>query len=324
MSTRRERAKLFKKFSENSKSIFDGYWKELSPTDSLRTENNFNVCPKGAMGGLAETLIEVFFGFKYHSWQKEFGDNLNVTNKANMIYGARLEYQLTDRSHVLCILRPSKTDKIRPYEDGILIEIVKDPATLKSRSKCHWSYLVAYMRATDVDGNPRTMDHLKTYWLRNTKPCFYDGKVASRKVIDKLNAMFGWALSVGLSGSLIFLITTFLNNNSQSEMVGKLEQVSSGLSVVSENQKLLIEEMEVLSVLAEKQTQLIGNQEDANVYLAGIYRLSGEDLKSSVTPSLLSKNIQQLEAKLVELNSDTSTSLKEIISIIRVEDELKK
>ncbi|MGD6736151.1 hypothetical protein [Photobacterium damselae] len=321
MSTRRERAQAFKEFSENSKSIFEAYWGSILSTDSLRVENDLNICPKGAMGGLDETLVEVFFGFKYHSWQKEVGDNFNVTNKANMIYGARLEYRLTDKSHVLCILRPSKTDRLKPYEDGILLDIVKEPSRLQQRSKTHWSYLISYMRATDVDGNPKIRDHFKTYWLRKTKRCFYNDKLATRKVIDSFNTVFGWAVSVGLSGGLIFLITTVINTSSQTETVGKLEQVANTLSLISTNQKLLLEEMKHLAVVTDNQEQLIEKQENANVYLTGIYRLSEESVNSIRTDSTFSEHIQRIEDELVKLNTETSAILQKIASEFNAEEQ---
>ncbi|MFS1876281.1 hypothetical protein FCV66_19620 [Enterovibrio norvegicus] len=318
MSTRRERAQAFKEFSGNSESIFDSYWNIIPASDSLRSENRLNVCPKGANGGLDDTLIEVFFGFKYHSWQKEMGDNFSVSNKANMIYGARLEYQLTDKSHVLCILRPSKTDKLQPYEDGVLLEIVKDPSTLASRSKKHWDFLVSYMRATDVDGSPSVTDHLRTYWLRNTKRCFSDGKVATRKVVDRINTLMGWAFSVGLSGSLIFLITVVLNDSTQNEVVLKLDNVSASLSSIASDQKLLTQEIKALSTtLTSNQGRLIEKQEDTTVFLAGIYRLSESNATTDLSEMTFQKRIQKLEDKLTTINTQTSAALQEIRLVIK-------
>ncbi|MBQ4857812.1 hypothetical protein [Pseudoalteromonas sp. MMG007] len=274
MSTRRDRANDFKTFSAKSEDTFNGFWNDISKEDNLRTENDLNVCPKGAIGGLDETLIEIFFGFKYHSWQKELGDNFNVTNKAKIIEGARLEYKLTDKSHVICTLRPSKTENLRPFEDGIVLEILKEPSKLEAKSKQHWEYLVSYMRTTDVDGHPSYYDHLKTFWLRKTKRCFYNGKLAPRKISEKLSSVFIWAFTVGLSGALIFVITIWLNTNSENKVVNELGGIATELSSIVHNQEKLLNELETLKLITNNQKISLKKQDDTNDFLLDINRLT--------------------------------------------------
>jgi len=54
-----------------------------------------------------------------------------MSDKANIIYGARLEYRLTDNGNVYIILTPSHTDSFKPLEDGILLDVVNEPRKLE-------------------------------------------------------------------------------------------------------------------------------------------------------------------------------------------------
>lgn len=317
MSTRRGRADDFKSFSENSETIFNSFWNKLPDNEVLRTENTFNICPKGAMGGLDETLIEIFFGFKYHSWQKKVGDNFSVTDEAKMIYGARLEYRLTDKAHVICILTPSKTDNLKPYEDGIVLEIVKEPSKLEAKSEKHWKYLVAYMRATDVDCCPSPIDHLKTFWLRKTNRCFYDGKLAPRKIFNQLGSMFSWAFTVGLSGALIFVITIWLNDSSENEVVKKLNGITAELKTINLNQGKLLIELGALKQITKNQDVSIQKQDDANEALSMINRLNEDRLTSGVSSEQLKLELQKMRNTLLTVNESTAEALENIAVILK-------
>jgi len=319
LSTRRERATDFKAFSAKSKDIFNSYWEELPSGEELRTENNFNVCPGGAIGGLDDTLIEVFFGIKYHSWQKEMGDNFSVTNKANVIYGARLEYSLTDKSHVICTIRPSKTDKLMPYEDGILLDIIKDPLKLELKSKKHWDYLVAYMRTTDVDGKSSLLDHFKIFWLRETKRCFYGGKLASRKIFTKLGSIFTWAFSVGLSGALIFAITIWLNDSSENEIVKKLDGIAIKLDSIAINQSQLLNTLDTLKVITDNQETSIQKQNDKVELLRDISTSSKNNVIQSVTSLQFVEELKKIRDSVLASNKSTSDSLEDIALLLKAE-----
>jgi hypothetical protein len=316
LSTRRQRAEDFNAFSENSEKIFNKFWNNLPDDDALRTENTFNICPKGAMGGLDETLIEIFFGFKYHSWQKKVGDNFNVTNEAKMIYGARLEYTLTDKAHVICILRPSKTDNLRPYEDGIVLEIVKEPSKLKDKSEQHWKYLIAYMRATDVDGQPSPADQLITFWLRKTKRCFYDGKLAPRKIFDKLGSIFSWAFSVGLSGALIFVITIWLNDSTDNEVVKRLDGITIELNSINLNQEKLLSKLNILKLITSNQYVSIQKQDDANEVLLRINRSNEDLLIRAVSSEQFKLELQKMRNTVLTVNESTAEAFDNIAVIL--------
>lgn len=220
------------------------------------------ICPKGAMGGHDDKLIEIFFSMKYHSWERTVGDNLQVTEKAKLIYGARLEYHLTDNGHVLCLLRPSRTDNFKPPEDGILLGVIKQPSQLKQKAKRHWKYLVSYMRVTDVDSNPSFGDSIRVCILRSIKNRIKDGAEQPRNIMVFMERVSQWVVSVGLSGLLIFVTTLYLNKSSENEAVIKLTELSkqqkaqhtSILSSLTSINASINEVGKISSVLEEQKT----------------------------------------------------------------------
>ncbi|MGF1765737.1 hypothetical protein [Aliivibrio kagoshimensis] len=287
MSTRRERTKLFQGFSQASDNLFNGFWKKVQPNTDLKQLNELVICPKGAMGGLDDKLIEVFFEMKYHSWSKKVGKHFDLTNQANLIYGARLEYRLTDNGYVLCILTPSRTDSFKPAEDGILLEIIKQPNKLETKAKKHWKYLLSYMRVTDVDGQASVFDCVKVSYLRYVKRCFKDGKSRPRNVANAFKSISQWVVSVGLSGLLIFITTFYINDKQENEVASQVKEVSEQLSNVLNEQRYLLESVNNVTAYLKQ----IVNQNSA-VYSQHI---SSNDVELQTKQILSSINKAQVE-----------------------------
>lgn len=274
LTTRKQRTEAFSTFSDQSNALFNSYWATISDEKDLKQLNDLVICPKGAMGGLNDNLIEVFFGMKYHSWYKHVGDNFNVTDKANVIYGARLEYRLTDNGNVYVILTPSKTDNFKPLEDGIILDIVKEPNKLINKASRHWAYLISYMKVTDVDGQPNIVDSIVVAYLRSTRRYFESGKSQTRKIQNWLSFVAKWVVSVGLSGLIIFLIIVYMNEKKEDKDLKKLINITEQLVEGNLKKDKLITQMGLinsrLTEIDTKQIKLLDQQ------------LSSEDLNSSL------------------------------------------
>tara|TARA_R110002050_G_scaffold298468_1_gene461821 strand:- start:640 stop:1362 length:723 start_codon:yes stop_codon:yes gene_type:complete len=186
---------------------------------------------------------------EYHSWGKVLDKNLNLRDEAKVIYGARLEYRLTDNGYVLCILTPSTTDHFKHPEEGILLDIIKEPSQLKNKSVKHWDYLVSYMLVTNVDCEPRIQDWLRVRFLRNFKRCFKNGVSQERKAIVDFGYIARWFFSVGLSGGVIFLTTIWLNSKTENDVVSQLKIVTTKLTEINDQQLNLNYELEIANNL---------------------------------------------------------------------------
>lgn len=308
MSTRKERTKAFQGFSLSCEDLFNGLWASVQTKSDLKQLSDLVICPKGAMGGIDDNLIEVFFGMKYHSWNKKVGKNFDITQEAKLIYGARLEYRLTDNGYVLCILSPSKTDNLRHSEDGILLDIIKNPSQLNKKAKWHWKCLIAYMRVTDVDGESTLLDRSLISYLRYTKNCFKDGLSQTRNITSSLNFISHWVVSVGLSGLVIFATTIWLNSNTEDQVVLELSSIAKKLDEIKNNQSSLLNRVDktndLLDAGSEINKELVGSQitatqvkEHATQVIKVLNKINDDQNKLLLENNKLIKNIK-LDARI--------------------------
>jgi hypothetical protein len=300
LSTRKERTKAFQDFSLSCEDLFNGLWASVQSKSDLKQLNDLVICPKGAMGGIDDNLIEVFFGMKYHSWNKKVDKSFDITQEAKLIYGARLEYRLTDNGYVLCILSPSKTDNIRHSEDGILLDIIKKPSQLKKKAKWHWKCLIAYMRVTDVDGESTLLDRSLISYLRYTKSCFKDGLSQTRNITSSLNFISHWVVSVGLSGLVIFATTIWINSNTEDQVVLELSSIAKKLDDIKNNQSSLLNRV-------DKTNDLLETSSDINNVLVG----------SQVTAIQVKEHAAQVIKVLNKINDDQNKLLLENNKLIK-------
>jgi hypothetical protein len=274
LTTRKQRTVAFREFSDQSTDLFNTFWDGISLKKDLKQLNDLVICPKGAMGGLSNNLVEVFFGMKYHSWSKHVGENFNVTDKANVIYGARLEYRLTDNGNVYVILTPSQTDSFKPLEDGILLDVVHEPRKLENKSKKHWMFLLSYMKVTDVDGQANIFDIFMVGYLRGTKRYFKNEKSQTRKIQNWFSFVAKWVVSVGLSGLIIFLTTLYLSQRTEDKTITELSEISLQLrenNILTDKLVTYLSEVNLrLSELNVNQIEMLNNQLSSEEFLSSL------------------------------------------------------
>ncbi|GMV31305.1 MAG: hypothetical protein AMXMBFR59_34300 [Rhodanobacteraceae bacterium] len=163
---RGQRISAFDHFRDSSKEQFTS----LSNSDpgSQRLDNLYSlcICPGGRYGGLSKTIVEVFYGNRPIDSETSINQKAEITEKLVVAHGAALKYFRNDNGHVICNLYPAASENLRPIEDEILFDFVRDPNILRRRVRRHWRYLVAYMEATCIDGDPCIVQRARVFYLR--------------------------------------------------------------------------------------------------------------------------------------------------------------
>ncbi len=206
-SYRIQRIKAFKDFCDSGKKLFG----DLASADHSHPRLNdlfsLCICPGGRRGGLDDKQFEVFYGNRPIGGTTSIGQNFQTQTKVDIAHGASLQYMRTDDGRVLCILNPAKSENLRCQEEGIILEMVKDPAALSSKAQHHWKSFIAYMESTCIDGNPTILHRLRTYWLRNFHSLIFKDSTNPPRAKQFGATLLKYILTVGLSGFLILVIT---------------------------------------------------------------------------------------------------------------------
>ena len=159
------------------------------------------------MGGLDDKQFEVFYGNRPIGGTKSIGQNLGTNIKVDIAHGASLRYMRTDDGRVLCVLNPAESENLKCPEEGIILEIIKEPAELSRKAKKHWKSFMAYMETTCIDGEPGWRDKLRTYCLRNFRSLIFTESTNPPRAKQFGATILKYVLTVGLSGFLILLVT---------------------------------------------------------------------------------------------------------------------
>lgn len=223
----------FEIFKDGAKDFFSALSSADASAKRLDDFFTLNICPGGRSGGLSKRIIEVYFGNRPYDSVTEIGPNAGLINRLEFAYGAMLAYFRTDEGHVVCHLYPAGTDNQKAIEDCILLDQLADPRQLKKVARSHWKSLVAYMEATSIDGSPSLLQTLRVAYLRNFKRCIVESKVLDRKVATAAREVLKWVVTVGLSGSVLLLISQLqsksdeLARNTEREESIKILQLSA-------------------------------------------------------------------------------------------------
>lgn len=214
---RNVRNERFKEFALSAEKTFKEFAANTPGQIALENNHGLIVAKGGAMGGFDERIVEIKYGATPYEQITEFADPDNMfagTKKRLLVSdGARLFYERTDTGSVYCLLYPSKTENLRPIESVIILDVINDAANLNKKRlpKKHWKYFTSYMHVTSLDGSPTYLDEAKVFWLRISRILIVDGKSQPRKSIKWLLSILSVALSVGLSGSLLFGIQYYFS-----------------------------------------------------------------------------------------------------------------
>lgn len=189
MTDRAKRYAAFDKFYEDAKELFESYADSTPECKRLGDLHSLCICPGWRHGGLDKRIVEIFYGNRPFDSVTTIDKNLQPTKKLETAHGATLSYERTDDGQVLCDLYPAASENFRPPEDFIRLGVVKNPATLKSKSKQHWKTFLAYMQVTCLDGKPSIFQRIRVFYIRIFKERFVNGTVQRRKASEFTGAI---------------------------------------------------------------------------------------------------------------------------------------
>lgn len=227
--TRQDRRNDFDEFYKTVKATFEGFRDNDPTAEKFERIYMLSVCPESRAGGNNNRVVAVFWG------SRPF-ETITLGNswKALTEYGATLLFERDDSGFVIISIYPAGTENKKPIESSISLKLWVDPIKLKDKSflKEQWDELMAYMECTSLDGNPTLSQRLRISYLRNFKHLVVDNKWTPTKFSLFIREVFKWVLTVGLSGTIIYLVTIMTQpTSSQTEI--QLKEVNKNLEIVS-------------------------------------------------------------------------------------------
>lgn len=249
MTNRQSRYTDFKQFSEEAKDLFESYSKLDQKSKRLEGLYSFYARAGGRYGGVDKRIVEVFYGNKPFDSFIEIGAESRTIKKLAMERGSTLLYQRTDDGQVLCSLYPATSENFHPIEDFIFLDIIKNPAELKSKSQWHWKIFQAYMECTCLDGNPSYYQKILVWYLRNFKQYIVDKTLQKCKATVFFCGLAKYVLTVGLSGFIIFFVTQSKDSTSDDqkhqEIMNANSRTFNGLQEIVNTSKIIENKMDV-------------------------------------------------------------------------------
>ena len=240
MNDRQSRINKFNEFKYNAANIFGDF---ATNDESHKRLNEFfalNICPDGRHGGLDEKQLEIFYGNRPIGLTTIINDDWQPQIKIETVHGATLHYLRTDHGHVICSLRPAKSENQRPIEDSILLDYIKNPIKLEKLSNKHWKMFISYMEATCIDGDPNVIQRLRVFYLKNFKKYIVNNVLQERKAVLQLKDALSFLFKVGLSGFLIVAYTSYKDNieptaeeSNYKKLYSILEEIRTNTSTIS-------------------------------------------------------------------------------------------
>jgi len=184
------------------------------------------------------TLPEVFYGNRIFDSIK-VRQGFQLKDELLSEHGAVLEYYLIDNGNVFVSLKPAKTKNFSANEDFIMIDIIDKTKKLNKISviKKHWKYFISYMKVTSLEGNPRIIDKFRVWKLRLLKTIYRDNKALEKKLYAALKTVFKFILTVGLSGFILVLLSTFQSNKSKDPIIEELKNIQKKQEEIINNFK---------------------------------------------------------------------------------------
>jgi hypothetical protein len=300
MSNRASRVQAFKAFKESSKEKFNQILDGCEKSKRLSVLYTLNICPGGRFGRLSEKLVEVFYGNLSIGISTTPGDNFKKKTVVEIAHGATLSYQRTDDGHVMCHLYPSKSENLRPREEMIALDYIKDPKELENRVESHLKMFISYMEVTCIDGEPNIVDQCRVFYIRNVKRYSEGSIFQSRKIIVLFKEVMKYVLTIGLSGFLILLFSLVKERVEESESSIRHQKTVTILKAIDDSTNELNDTISEIKSLHEK-IVLLGH--DSKV------------IDEKIVEQLMSTNINIIETNS-QLNSlvEITGSLNETVN----------
>lgn len=238
---REKRIEAFKTFRENAKETFNSFRDESPSFQKFDNAYILYVCPKGRNGGTNERLCEVFYGQRPYDREPELDSIPNISIKRcedgffrdasgnaerwirqgdvvrNMFEtGATLAFSLLDDGYVLVTLHLPYTERMKPQIRKVVMDLQLDPRKLtRRRLKTYWELFNLGMEMYSLSGDPKW--NQKIYWRCWIwfKQIVKDDYPQERGYYKLAKTLVNYVLSVGLSGFLIYWLTTVAQNKDQ-------------------------------------------------------------------------------------------------------------
>ncbi len=233
MLNRIDKYNHFKTFYENSKKTFAEISKKDESNDQFDKYYCLSITPGGWNGGLDKRVVQVFYGPRPFDSSTTF-KGFEVQKKLLTEHGTTLEYYLLDNGSVFITLRPAKTENLKVREDYIVLDFLTNTKKLSNERylRKHWKYFIAYMHITSLDGTPNILHKIRIFYLRNFKEIVEDQRVPLIKFNKYIFIIFRSAITIGLSGFLIYFISIWYANRLKDPSLENLKEISNKQSEI--------------------------------------------------------------------------------------------
>jgi len=214
-----EKRQAYETFLKKSKGIFRKFHGSGPENLKLRNIYAFCIAPGSASGGIDTRILEVFYGSRpANSYPVIQG--FRVNRKIVIEYGARLQYFQLDDGNVMVSIIPARTDNMGPIEDEIIIDYIGNVKKISNYHyvRKHWEYFIAYMNQTCLAGRKTIKSRIMGLILHTCKENVIAKKINQRKIVVAAKRIFQFALSIGLSGFLLFFIANYNSSSDAKKM----------------------------------------------------------------------------------------------------------
>ena len=209
------RNKDFNTFRESFKQTFQNFLdndKRATELKSIYSLYIFNHTPQSIRDHRG---VICYFGKRTYETVFRNQTQTNLAEEGSSFY-----IEKRDDGYVTIRLFPAKADSYQQKEDFIILKKKLNPKHLKSKLilKKYWYYFLAYMEVTSLDGLPSLTQRIIVNYLKYSKPLIINKKYSISRIRKHFLDISRFALTVGLSGFILFLLTLFDNRNQQNEL----------------------------------------------------------------------------------------------------------
>lgn len=227
---RNKKIEIWNSIFTNVNDIIPGSFSSNEEHKKFKKLYDFHVAPGGRAGGLDTRIIEIFYGAKPCDYERKIDHNFQISDNLLMERGATLAYYRKDNGNILCYLFPAASKNGGPEERQILVGEIQNIEKFNLIIKKHLMLLLSYMHVTSLEGSPTAFDKFKIAKLRFFSSLLINGTFESSKCRRLLQRVFELTITVGLSGSLIFLVQLYREPSNESQ----IQQLHEGLKPIEQ------------------------------------------------------------------------------------------
>lgn len=220
MRTRLERISDFEQFYTNSIENFTALRENDNRAQIFHDLYTLNICPGSRNGGTYNRAVDVFWGNRIFETVNQVRNWTALTES-----GATLLFERDDNGFVSVLLYPAITDNRKQIETLIVLRNHIDPKKLlrKCELKYIWNDFMAYMEVTCLEGKPTLCQRTRVFFMRSFRNLIINDTWKPTIFIELLKSTGKFILNVGLSGVVIFIISLWLNRNSEDKVLKQLQ-----------------------------------------------------------------------------------------------------